>query len=336
MINHWKILDINPTRDIRQIKKAYAELLKSNDTKELPENFQLIREAYQAALDYAKQNELDSYFKVRSISLSYKPDSNLIPTINLHPKSASATKDIYITDKSDIQSVVASIFRLCDAKKENSAVEFFNNMLDSDQFYGIDPLYEFEGKLLIEFYNRNHPPIQLLLAVNQVFDWDQSSNPFKYDREYCYAFDKVIILIEGAKNNDKFHYDKLKFKYLFYSTYTDEQPYLWKYIEPVLYLEVNQAHLRNIYNVAATRQLFQHVIDFSTTRGNSFATPPVTQSVLEWWQEYTQNQNESSAKSDPKNTNDFIFDSSLFNIIIHSVIACLIIYVLAQFSLFLS
>ena len=46
----WQILGIEPTKDKKEIKKAYAKLAKMYHPEENPEEFKLIQEAYQACL----------------------------------------------------------------------------------------------------------------------------------------------------------------------------------------------------------------------------------------------------------------------------------------------
>jgi len=50
----WDILGIEPTRDIKEIKKAYAALAKKNNPEEHPEEFRRIHDAYKAATAFAK------------------------------------------------------------------------------------------------------------------------------------------------------------------------------------------------------------------------------------------------------------------------------------------
>lgn len=53
----WEILSIEPTTDIRLIKKAYAEKLAIYHPAEHPEKFQCLQEAYRGALRYAKSSD---------------------------------------------------------------------------------------------------------------------------------------------------------------------------------------------------------------------------------------------------------------------------------------
>ena len=46
----WNILGIEPTKDIREIKRAYARLAKQYNPEEHPEEFKRIFDAYKSAL----------------------------------------------------------------------------------------------------------------------------------------------------------------------------------------------------------------------------------------------------------------------------------------------
>lgn len=53
-MNIWRILEIEPTSDIKVIKTAYAQQAKRFHPEERPEEFKKLQAAYKAALDYAK------------------------------------------------------------------------------------------------------------------------------------------------------------------------------------------------------------------------------------------------------------------------------------------
>ena len=53
----WEILGIEPTKDIKKIKSAYAKLAKKFNPEEYPDEFQNIHDAYKNALNYAKRPE---------------------------------------------------------------------------------------------------------------------------------------------------------------------------------------------------------------------------------------------------------------------------------------
>ncbi|MBO5033140.1 MAG: J domain-containing protein [Lachnospiraceae bacterium] len=56
MINIWEVLKIKETKDRQEIKKAYAALIKKYNPEEYPQEFLHIREAYEAAIAYAKDS----------------------------------------------------------------------------------------------------------------------------------------------------------------------------------------------------------------------------------------------------------------------------------------
>lgn len=50
----WKVLGIVPTKDKKQIKRAYATRSKEVHPEEKPEEFRMLHEAYKSALKYAE------------------------------------------------------------------------------------------------------------------------------------------------------------------------------------------------------------------------------------------------------------------------------------------
>lgn len=65
----WEVLQLEPTNDKKQIKSAYAKLLKITRPEEKPEEFQALYTAYQQALHYADVelgDTSDSYDEITS------------------------------------------------------------------------------------------------------------------------------------------------------------------------------------------------------------------------------------------------------------------------------
>lgn len=56
MVNYWSVLGLEPTQDVSAIKRAYARKSRECHPEEDPEGFLRLREAYQAALDCARQD----------------------------------------------------------------------------------------------------------------------------------------------------------------------------------------------------------------------------------------------------------------------------------------
>lgn len=62
----WHILGIEPTEDLRAIKRAYARKVRENNPEDAPEQFQAIRNAYEIALSYADREAADVNFNINS------------------------------------------------------------------------------------------------------------------------------------------------------------------------------------------------------------------------------------------------------------------------------
>lgn len=56
-MSFWQRLDISPTTDVKAIKRAYAAQLKLHHPEDDPAGYQALREAFDAALVYAKRRE---------------------------------------------------------------------------------------------------------------------------------------------------------------------------------------------------------------------------------------------------------------------------------------
>ena len=56
----WEILGISQTTDQKQIKKVYAARVKNCHREEKPEEWAVLHDAYQRAIQYAKRQEKES------------------------------------------------------------------------------------------------------------------------------------------------------------------------------------------------------------------------------------------------------------------------------------
>ncbi|MBK1813110.1 hypothetical protein JHL18_21040 [Clostridium sp. YIM B02505] len=53
----WQVLEIEPTGEVKEIKRAYAKKLKKTNPEDDPEGFQVLKEAYDSCLRYAKNHK---------------------------------------------------------------------------------------------------------------------------------------------------------------------------------------------------------------------------------------------------------------------------------------
>lgn len=66
-MTHWQVLEIESTKDIKKIKRAYAIKLKKIDIDNEPDKFQQLKEAFDCAINEVKiQSELHQNQEVLS------------------------------------------------------------------------------------------------------------------------------------------------------------------------------------------------------------------------------------------------------------------------------
>ena len=111
-MNAWEILGIEPTKDKKEIKKAYARLLKQYHPEENPEEFKQIQAAYQQCLHSDQEIESVSYEQnieskqdIKTQPISIKEDTIVPPPI---PKITT----LFIQNEKDVvvyQDILNSI-----------------------------------------------------------------------------------------------------------------------------------------------------------------------------------------------------------------------------------
>lgn len=82
-MNAWEVLGIEPTSDKKEIKKAYARLLKQYHPEENPEEFKQIQAAYQQCLHQDQEIESASFEQnkqdIKTQPISTKEEDEIIP-----------------------------------------------------------------------------------------------------------------------------------------------------------------------------------------------------------------------------------------------------------------
>lgn len=108
-MNAWEILGIEPTKDKKEIKKAYARLLKQYHPEENPEEFKQIQAAYQQCLHSDQEIESVSFEQnkkdIKTQPISTKEDTIIPPPI---PK----VETLFVKNEKDIvvyQDILNSI-----------------------------------------------------------------------------------------------------------------------------------------------------------------------------------------------------------------------------------
>ena len=90
-MNIWETLGIEPTTDVKLIRRRYAELVRLYHPEDQPETYQEIVEAYQKALAYARsrkarpENSLKKQVRLKKLLIlkkSLMENLTLVSTLN--------------------------------------------------------------------------------------------------------------------------------------------------------------------------------------------------------------------------------------------------------------
>lgn len=166
----FKLLGIQPTKDIKIIKRAYAKMLKVCSPEEDPSGFQELRNAYEEALERA--NEADDF----SQDLLSPVDDFMVKF-----------EEYY----ADFQKRIDS--------------SLWKELLERDVCYNIDTSQEINNKILrfiMEHYNFPH---EVWVLFNSYFSW--STKKEKLYQEFPQNF--IDFIVYRATQKDFFRYDYL-------------------------------------------------------------------------------------------------------------------------------
>ena len=203
-MNAWEVLGIDPTSDKKEIKKAYARLLKQYHPEENPEEFKQIQAAFQQCLHQDQEIESVSFEQnkqdIKTQTISTKEDTIIPPPI---PK----LETLFVQNEKDVVSYL-DILNMIDKKlpKKIGSKEIIDVFTDSKIMpYLEDELFcrRLEDIFLsrkLKYIKNSRDPIYMYLGKYGMSKlssaMDYSNVPF-YKRPAFVAFIVVsVILLE--------------------------------------------------------------------------------------------------------------------------------------------
>ena len=113
-MNCWEVLGIEPTQDKKEIKKAYARILKQYHPEENPEEFKQIQEAYQQCLHPNQEIESVSYEQNIEIKQDIKTEPISMKEDEITPPPVPKVETLFVQNEKDVvvyQDILNSIER---------------------------------------------------------------------------------------------------------------------------------------------------------------------------------------------------------------------------------
>jgi len=282
-VSCWKILKIDPTRDQRAIKKAYAVLLKQIDQQADARGFQQLREAYEQALNYVKytdedddQEDNEDQVQTADEPTSAAPITPAAP--DQYPAQALTTIASPRLAPQDI--AVNDIFKSLSELGENIAIDKLKIHASLADFQSIDARTDLECALLKQFYQWEKLPLELAKAAALLFGWDSSKNPFKYNHQYAYFYEHVVnqIAYLGAV------------RHVLANCFPDPRQ-RDKTVEDVLFARFDQQRLSDIVANEAKRNTANRIINFMINDYKLFPALPVDPETVTWWRKNVYGEN---------------------------------------------
>jgi hypothetical protein len=194
----WSTLEIEPTVDISVIKKAYAKKLRIHHPEDDPEGYQTLREAYDRALKFARNNEFSEIDNEVLISDELR-NSDIIKLIHLFEEEDfgdNNEENECIQQESEwvegADNLLAGNEQLVEEffqKAETLYNSFFDRiekrnweeLLNSEIIWKLD-LKEFMNKRMLEFLTGHHYlPQEVWYLLNEIFHWEYQEDYLKYN-----------------------------------------------------------------------------------------------------------------------------------------------------------
>ncbi|RGJ63457.1 J domain-containing protein [Eubacterium sp. TM05-53] len=206
-MNCWDVLGIEPTQDKKEIKKAYARLLKQYHPEENPEEFKQIQTAYQQCLHPDQEVESVSYEQNIEIKQDIKTQPISMKEDGITPPPVPKVETLFVNNEKDVvvyQDILNSIER--SLPKKIGSKEIVQVFTDSKVLpYLEDELFcrSLEDIFLsrtLKYVKNSRDPIYMYLGkygMSRLSNILEHSNVPYYKRPAFVAFIVVsVILLE--------------------------------------------------------------------------------------------------------------------------------------------
>lgn len=230
-MNTWQILGIDPTIEVSAIKKAYAKKLKIYHPEDDPQGFQMLREAYDIALKFAKNNQLHNAENIVSIedrkdTLGENKTQELFIDENYYSPPNANIIDDFVDAGVNREQLAEEFFEKAGTLYNN----FFNRieeknwqeLLNDEVMWRLDCKELINSKMIRFLMLRHYLPKNIWLLLNGIFHWNEQESYLNS----CYptAFIKYLFMQISQDRVPRYcYFDKnIEIDYDEYLNYRDE------------------------------------------------------------------------------------------------------------------
>ena len=210
-MNFWNILNISPTTEKKQVKRAYAKLLKQHKPEQDPEGYQRLREAFDAAILYCKNPSTKQDLAWDTMD---QTSSNSFPTEQSPPIKSEITEQEINQEKAISKQIEVLLQQIFSEKDSQVATLLFQQAIQSDLLLNLKYRHIFEMECLYiggEWSPEHLFPGALFNTVigefgwfNQHFKEPQLNHYIDYLKVRIAEYNEYLILLKVSKKKTFF------------------------------------------------------------------------------------------------------------------------------------
>lgn len=179
-MNHWELLEIEPTGDSRIIKKAYAAKLKECHPEDNPEGFMQLQEAYKRALRQAEQlvmaSRRQAHIQNEPVQESRQsiPQAPLLDLSSWHSSRAPERQEE--APVTPAEQFMALLGALCanDGQRQDPAA--WQKLLHKDDPWPPEIVPLLQERVMALLKANTSLPWEAWYSCNDLFGWTESEN----------------------------------------------------------------------------------------------------------------------------------------------------------------
>ncbi|MFT5117433.1 MAG: hypothetical protein ACI9NY_000962 [Kiritimatiellia bacterium] len=272
----WDVLGLLPTNNKREIKKAYAVLLKQHKPEDSAEAYQTLREAYDAAIIYAKNNAIEE-----AVIATISPPADAVSDIavelesesekKLKPRHKTVRKHPQFPDpEQEVDKLLARI------KTPNLNTFDIDELFNAEELININSKNIFEEKLFLHltFCQQEEYSYELAERAEDTFLWMEN---YKQKSSITYNLERFSSRLDAGRR-----YLRLQSLTRLNSGPTNT---LRKKLGEILTADFNEKKCKKILFYSSHKKQIKNYLDQLTIENPSAFDYEFNTETITWWRD---------------------------------------------------